>query len=157
LKQSRVEPDFRALLGRVENILKEPRPVMDRLEDICRLLRGRVSHYDWAGVYLVESPGWLTLGPYDGEPTEHGRIAFGRGICGQAAETGETFVVQDVSKESNYLSCSLKVRSEIVVPILREGKVLGELDIDSHSPAPFTAADREFLEAVCDCLSPVLP
>lgn len=157
MRQSRVEPDFMALLGRVEEILQESRTVRDRLEDICRLLRGRVNHYDWVGVYLVDSPGWLKLGPYGGEPTEHTRIPFGRGICGQAAQRGETFVVQDVSKESNYLACSLTVRSEIVVPILRDGKVLGELDIDSHSLAPFTSADREFLEAVCDCLSPVLP
>jgi len=156
LRQGSVEPDFRALLARVESILKQSRPVRDRLEYICRLLRGRVRHYDWVGVYLVESPGWLILGPYDGEPTEHARIPFGRGICGQAARTGETFVAQDVSKESNYLSCSLKVRSEIVVPILREGRVLGELDIDSHTLAPFTSADRQFLEAVCDCLAPFL-
>jgi len=81
------------------------------------------------------------------------RIPFGRGICGQAAERKETFVVQDVSKETNYLSCSPEVKSEIVVPIMKDGRVLGELDIDSHSLAPFTDEDREFLENICRLIS----
>lgn len=81
------------------------------------------------------------------------RIHFGEGICGQAAERKETFIVQDVSKETNYLSCSLKVKSEMVVPIFKNGKVVGELDIDSHTLSPFTSDDREFLENVCSIVS----
>ncbi|WP_129410031.1 GAF domain-containing protein [Marinitoga lauensis] len=73
------------------------------------------------------------------------KIPFGSGICGQAASTKNTFVVQDVTKETNYLSCSEKTKSEIVVPILdNDGNVFGELDIDSHKLEPFTIEDSNF-------------
>jgi len=93
------------------------------------------------------------LGPYIGKPTEHTKIPFGRGICGQAADRKETFIVQDVSKESNYLSCSPLVKSEIVVPIIKNNKVLGELDIDSHVIEPLTKEDIRFLEDVCNIIT----
>ena len=117
-----------------------------------------MPYYDWVGFYLTdpEKKDELVLGPYEGDPTEHTRIPFGRGICGQAAATKETFVVQDVSKEDNYLSCSVHVKSEIVVPIIRDGEVLGELDIDSHTVEPFTDGDREFLERVCELVTAIL-
>jgi len=109
-----------------------------------------VPHYDWVGFYMVdaEKMNELVLGPFVGDPTEHVRIPFGKGICGQAAERGETFVVQDVSEQNNYLACSLNVKSEIVVPLIKDDKVVGELDIDSHEVGPFTDDDREFLEEI---------
>jgi len=89
----------------------------EKLETICELLRDGVAHYDWVRFYVVaESKRDLVLGPFAGEPTEHVRIPFGKGMCGQTAEREETFIVQDVSQETGYLSCSLKVQSEIVVP-----------------------------------------
>lgn len=143
-------PDFAALLDEVRTILARPLPFDERCLELCRLLAGRVPHYAWVGFYWVapDEEQMLILGPYVGEPTEHTRIPFGKGICGQAAVTLDTFVIQDVSQETNYLSCSPSVRSEIVVPIMREGVFLGELDIDSHHLAPFTDADRAFLEEV---------
>jgi L-methionine (R)-S-oxide reductase len=128
-----------------------------RLQSICDLLGGSVPHYDWVGFYLVE-PGTRTLllGPFSGEPTEHVRIPFGRGICGQAAETGRTFVVQDVRAESNYLSCSASVRSEIVVPVVKDGAIVGELDVDSHAISPFTDLDSELLGEVCRVVAAIL-
>jgi L-methionine (R)-S-oxide reductase len=121
------------------------------LQGICAALHDAVPRFDWVGFYLADphAPRELVLGPFVGEPTEHVRIPFGRGVCGQAAERRETVVVDDVSKEANYLSCSAKVRSEIVLPLLRDGAVLGELDIDSHTPRAFTDGDRRLLEAVC--------
>jgi GAF domain-containing protein len=95
------------------------------------------------------------LGPYLGAPTEHVKIAFGQGICGQAAERKETFVVQDVSKETNYLSCSIKVKAEIVVPIFKDEKIVGELDIDSHTANPFTEEDKTYLEKICEELKKI--
>ncbi len=129
-----------------------------KLGSVCVLLAGRVPHYNWVGFYLRDPSGReeLVLGPYVGDPTDHTRIAFGRGICGQAASRGVTFVVQDVSKETNYLSCSARVKSEIVVPILKGGEVAGELDIDSHALAPFADEDREFLEAVASQVAKIL-
>jgi len=125
------------------------------LGEICELLTRRVPYYDWVGFYLVdkESGRQLILGPFVGEPTEHTSIPFGQGICGQAAEREGTFVVQDVTKENNYLSCSIDVRSEIVVPIFRDGKVVGEIDIDSHTTAPFSKEDRVFLEKLAEMVS----
>jgi L-methionine (R)-S-oxide reductase len=146
---------FGHLLGRVTHIIGGPGELDAKLSAICSLLEANVSHYDWVGFYLVdrEAERELVLGPYVGAPTEHTRIGFGKGICGQAAEKEITFVVQDVASETNYLSCSPDVRSEIVVPILCAGAVVGELDIDSHAFAPFTDEDRAFLEQVCQEVS----
>jgi len=139
------------LLGRVQQIMGGASDRDTKLQQICELLHREVEYYDWVGFYLTDhKTRELVLGPFVGEPTEHVRIPFGRGICGQAAERQETFTVQDVSREDNYLSCSPNVLSEIVVPILNEGRVLGELDIDSHSLSPFGSADLELLEGICD-------
>lgn len=138
------------LVDKVREIVAGSAPVSDKLHGICDMLRSLVPHYDWVGFYLVDSEktNELVLGPFAGKPTEHVRIPFGKGICGQAAEREETFVVQDVSEQDNYLSCSLSVKSEIVVPIFKDNKVVGELDIDSHEIGPFTEDDREFLEEI---------
>jgi GAF domain-containing protein len=144
---------FAALLKKIEGILAEPRQRDDTLRVICRLLKENVSYYDWVGFYLAEQPRrQLCLGPFVGEPTEHTKIGFGKGICGQAAERRETYVIQDVSKESNYLPCSPKVKSEIVVPIFSKGAIVGEIDIDSYALAPFSKEDKVFLEALSGLL-----
>ncbi|MCU0520131.1 MAG: GAF domain-containing protein [Anaerolineae bacterium] len=149
---------FSRLLRQVEALVSSSRSRDEALRSICALLEAEIPHYDWVGFYLVDPAAEreLVLGPYVGAPTEHVRIPFGKGICGQAADTAAVFIVQDVSQEMNYLSCSPDVRSEIVVPILRDGEVLGELDIDSHALAPFSAQDREFLDAVCACVAAIL-
>ena len=131
---------------------------MEKLTAICKLLKKNVSHYNWVGFYLVnpEKQDELLLGPYEGEPTEHVRIPFGQGICGQAAKTSKPFIVQDVSKEKNYLSCSINVKAEMVVPIFKKGKIIGELDIDSHVPSPFTDEDEKFLDNIAKLASRIL-
>jgi len=140
----------RTLLGQVEQIMESASDRDTKLQLICELLHHEVEYYDWVGFYLADRGSReLVLGPFLGEPTEHVRIPFGRGICGQAAERKETVTVQDVSREQNYLSCSPHVLSEIVVPILKDGHVLGELDIDSHSLSPFGPADLGLLEGIC--------
>ncbi len=141
---------FRHLLIRAEAALKEKPTKQTKLKAVCKLLRDNVSYYNWVGFYVVdkEKPDELVLGPFVGEPTEHTRIPFGRGICGQAASLKKTFVVQDVSKENNYLACSSKVKSEIVVPVFKEDQIVGELDIDSHSVSPFTEDDKNLLSRV---------
>ncbi len=145
------------LMETVERIIAEE-PVPTALRSISVLLSAEVPHYHWVGFYLVdpENHRELVLGPYVGDPTEHTRIPFGMGICGQAAESGETFVVEDVREETNYLSCSTKVLSEIVIPIKRDGKILGELDIDSHELAPFSEEELLMLEKICYMLARIL-
>ena len=144
---------FDRMLREFQAIVTKGNTREDTLVNLCRLLKERVSYYDWVGFYLVEGGNQLVLGPFEGEPTEHIRIEFGRGICGQAAERQKTIVVQDVSTQSNYLSCSAAVKAEIVVPVFKHGTLVAELDIDSHQLAPFTAEDREFLQRLCENLS----
>ena len=124
---------------------------------VCGFLRSEVSYYDWAGFYRVGSSGnTLLLGPYDGAPTEHIKIPFGRGVCGRAAEKIETIIVQDVGREDNYISCSMSVKAEIVVPVLNEGLLKGVLDIDSHTLNPFSETDRLLLEEIAAGIAPLL-
>ena len=129
-----------------------------KLQSICEILSRGIDHYHWVGFYLVdlEKEEELVLGPYVGEPTDHVRIPFGKGICGQAAQSGKTFVIQDVTKQDNYLSCSVNVRSEIVVPIFKGGEIAGELDIDSHVRGPFSKDERIWLEEVCSLISRIM-
>ncbi len=149
--------NYKELLGWVESILASPGTRDEKLQAICSLLEKRVDHYHWVGIYLAhEAKGELVLGPYVGEPTEHVRIPFGEGICGRAAETLETLVAQDVSKESNYLSCSVNVKSEMVIPIFKDGVLRGELDIDSHTISPFSEEDIRCLEQICALIAQIL-
>jgi L-methionine (R)-S-oxide reductase len=123
------------------------------LQQIVDLLYEGFEKYSWIGIYLVKGD-VLVLGPWRGtQATEHTRIPLGRGVCGAAATSGKTEMVDDVLKDRRYLSCFLSTRSEIVVPIKKSQIVLGEIDIDSDKPAAFDANDAVFLEKVADMLS----
>jgi GAF domain-containing protein len=150
------QSDIGSIMDKVRWVLKGDKE--DKLNMICRILHDDVEHYDWVGFYLVdrEVARELVLGPYIGESTEHTNIAFGEGICGQAADTGKLFLIQDVTKETNYLSCSSAVRSEIVLPIFKDDELVGELDIDSHQLEPFNDLDTELLEGICELVAPLL-
>lgn len=151
------EARFETLYNSAAQIVHEECRADVRLKKICRLLASAVEHYDWVGFYIAE-PGRreLVLGPYVGTPTDHIRIPFGRGICGQAADEKGTLVVQDVTNESNYLSCSIHVRAEIVVPVMRARNVVAEIDIDSHTPSPFTLDDERFLSSLAVLVEPII-
>jgi L-methionine (R)-S-oxide reductase len=124
------------------------------LKQISKLLKDNVFHYDWVGFYLMDDiKNGLVLGPYSGANTDHLFIPVGKGVCGQVAQNKSIMVVPDVSKVENYLSCSINVQSEIVIPILKNGVFVAELDIDSHSPAPFTEKDTFLLEKICEVVS----
>ena len=120
------------------------------MKEVVRLLHTRMTKYNWVGFYMIEQHASgepiLVLGPFQGAMTPHTHIPLHQGICGAAASTGKTIVVDDVSKDPRYLACSLETKSEIVVPIFAKGKVAGELDIDSHFPAAFKDEDRELVE-----------
>jgi L-methionine (R)-S-oxide reductase len=122
---------------------------------IARLLKEQMPDYQWVGFYLLDG-NELVLGPFAGKPSPHTRIPLGRGICGAAAAEEQTIIVDDVSKDPRYLACSVDTRSEIVVPIMLEGEVLGEIDIDSDKLAAFGQPDRELLEQVAELLAPKL-
>jgi L-methionine (R)-S-oxide reductase len=121
----------------------------DLMQKMVRLLHERVLKYNWVGFYMLEpgaKPPMLVLGAFEGAMTPHTRIPLNQGICGAAASTGQTVVVDDVSKDPRYLACSLETKSEIVVPVFVHGKVVGELDIDSHFPAAFTAEHKDLVQ-----------
>lgn len=146
-----------SILKEVDLILARDSSRNQKLKDICVLLDREIESFDWTGFYLADpdEDRMLFLGPYVGEETDHMRIPYGTGICGQAAETLDTFVVQDVSKAGNYLACSVDVKSEIVVPIMKGDQFVGELDIDSHTLNAITPELRSLCEAICKKLSPI--
>ena len=119
---------------------------------LVRILKDRIPDYTWVGIYVLQDDE-LLLGPYLGKPSPHTRIPLGRGICGAAATTKHTIVVDDVNSDARYLACSLETQSEIVVPIMRDGAVLGEIDIDSDRRAAFGEDDRRLLEAAAAVLA----
>lgn len=120
-----------------------------KLKNLCQFLSESVSYYNWVGFYFANhETRTLHLGPYVGAETDHTVIPFGKGICGQVAESNANFVVPDVAAQENYIACSFTVKSEIVVPLFVNGKNIGQIDIDSHVIDPFSEADERFLEFV---------
>jgi len=144
------EVQWEALYKKAQLTLQDAADREEAMQHICALLYHEVPHYDWVGFYLVDplSEKQLILGPYVGKPTEHTRIAFGEGICGQAAVSRETFIVDDVTLETNYLACSSSVQSEIVVPIITGGELIGEIDIDSDTRKAMGSQDKKLLESI---------
>ena len=125
------------------------------MNGIVALLHKNLLKYNWVGFYMIDNSGkepMLVLGPFKGSMTPHTRIPLNQGICGAAASSGKTVVVDDVSADSRYLACSVETKSEIVVPVFVKGKVVGELDIDSHFPAAFGAEDRVLCEHAAKAL-----
>ncbi|MGC9365026.1 MAG: GAF domain-containing protein [Fidelibacterota bacterium] len=140
----------------LDDILSSELTLPDKLRRICDTLAAGKPHYDWVGFYLADNATeTLRLGPYRGAPTKHVRIQFGRGVCGRAALSGKTLLIQDVNQETNYLACSIAVQSEIVVPILHNGCLTAVLDIDSHKKSAFSTDDRVFLERLSARIAPL--
>lgn len=131
--------------------------VNEKLYAICELLESNVPHYNWVGFYFRNGDKEeLKLGPYVGAPTDHTIIPFGKGICGQVAVSNQNFVVPDVSAQDNYIACSITVKAEIVIPIFVNGENIGQIDIDSNTPDPFTDEDERFLEFICSEVASIL-
>ena len=145
--------DYQALADDVRRDLARTANGTDAMTALVSLLKQRVPHYTWVGVYQLAGDE-LVLGPYLGKPSPHTRIPLGRGICGAAAIEKQTIVVDDVNSDARYLACSLETQSEIVVPVMRGSRVLGEIDIDSDKHAAFGADDKKLVEAVAAMLAP---
>ncbi len=132
--------------------------VNELLQQTCDTIRTRLPKYNWVGFYMVDpsDESMLVLGPFSGAPTPHTRIPVSQGICGAAVAQGETVVVDDVNSDPRYLSCSIETKSEIVVPLRAHGKIVGEIDIDSHTNAAFGGEDRLFVESCAERLGAYL-
>ncbi|MDO5655188.1 MAG: GAF domain-containing protein [Flavobacteriaceae bacterium] len=142
---------------RIDTILQSEKSTNDKLQLICQLLHDEVTHYNWVGFYFKNGDkNELKLGPYSGAATDHVLIPYGKGICGQVAESNQTFVVQDVTAEDNYLACSTETQAEIVVPLFKNGENIGQIDIDSHYKDSITQEDHEFLEELMQKVADIL-
>jgi GAF domain-containing protein len=146
-----LKPEIKTIVAQ-ENLSKD-----ECLLKVCELLEKHIEYYNWVGFYFKNGDkNELKLGPYVGEPTNHDIIPFGKGICGQVAVSNENFVVPDVSVQDNYIACSITVKAEIVVPVFVNGENIGQIDIDSNTPDPFTEADERFLEFVCEEIAKII-
>ena len=146
-------------LNLVRTIVAEAPGPEAAAQRVVEALHDRFAHYDWVGVYwLDQAANELVLGPWMGpEATEHTRIPVGVGICGAAAASGQTQIVDDVNADPRYLACFASTRSEIVVPIFADGHVIGEIDIDGSDVGAYDETDARFLEEVAALLAPLRP
>lgn len=138
-----LKPEIKSILS------KKQLSVDHRLNEICSLLKDNIDYYNWVGFYFKNgNKKELKLRAYAGAHTDHVIIPFGKGICGQVAESNQNFSVPDVKAQDNYIACSIDVKAEIVVPLFVEGENIGQIDIDSHTINPFTEKDEAFLEFI---------
>jgi L-methionine (R)-S-oxide reductase len=141
MKIESLKPQVLAIINQPDLLIK------DRMQAVCDLLQANVDTYDWVGFYMAhETEPTLHLWNQAGEPTDHTVIPFGKGICGQVAVSNSNFVVDDVHAQDNYIACSIHVKSEIVIPMFKKGKNIGQIDIDSNTPNAFNEEDERFLE-----------
>ncbi len=143
------------VLARIRAVVQSADDRDERLRQVVQILGEWRTKYTWAGIYLIEGE-TLLLHNQVGLPTPHERIPIGQGICGLAAREGRTVVVPDVGKDSRYLACTHETRSEIVVPIFKDGRVVGEIDIDSNDLDAFDQEDRRLLEETARLLTGVV-
>ena len=141
--------EHQELLQEFENFAKTAATATSVMERIAQRLHEKKARYNWVGFYLVDSAdaGMLVVGPYVGSFAPNVRIPLDRGLCGAAARSGQTVIVDDVTKDPRYLAGSSMVISEIVVPIFVGSKLAGELDIESYFPGTFARAEQDFAEA----------
>ena len=145
---------YEGTLKAIEQVIAGETESDEILRQAVGLLHDRFDRYSWVGIYFVEGDE-LQLGPWKGpQATEHVRIPVGSGVCGAAAASGQTEIVDDVNADNRYLACFPSTRSEIVVPVSYEDMVVAEIDIDSDTRAAFTQDDRTFLERVAALISP---
>ena len=140
---------------KVEKILNQNPFDLDKsLLKICKLLKTNIIHFDWVGFYFTNSKKThLELKSFYGTPTEHKKIPFGKGVCGQVAISNKKLIVPDVKLQKNYISCNINVKSEIVVPILLDQENIGQIDVDSKIPDRFSNKDVNLLRNICNLVS----
>jgi L-methionine (R)-S-oxide reductase len=147
--------DRSKLRAEVEALVASDAPDDEVLEDVVRLVHEAHPRWDWSGIYLLVD-GTLVVGPFAGseEPPEHSRIEVGDGVCGTAVAQDRNQLVDDVRELDNYLACSLSTRSELVVLIREDGRIVGQFDIDSDERGAFTQEDEALLEELATVVAP---
>jgi L-methionine (R)-S-oxide reductase len=138
---------YRDLLSQAEGLFHGETDAIANAANLSALIYHGLPDLNWAGFYLLRGEGELVLGPFQGKPACI-RIPLGRGVCGTAAERRQSVLVEDVHAFPGHIACDAASRSELVVPLLRDGKVLGVLDLDSPLPGRFDAEDQAGIEAL---------
>jgi L-methionine (R)-S-oxide reductase len=148
MNREKMKPAFHQIVAEIMRFATTAKDFASLQEFSVGLIADRLPYYNWVGFYMLDSAGEdiLVLGPFRGAPTQHVRIPVTQGVCGAAVAQGETVIVDDVFSDPRYLACSIETKSEIVVPIRVNGRIVGEIDIDSHALHAFGADDRGFLE-----------
>jgi GAF domain-containing protein len=138
---------YRDLLSQAEGLFHGETDAIANAANLSALIYHGLPELNWAGFYLLKGEGELVLGPFQGKPACI-RIPLGRGVCGTAAQRRETMLVPDVHAFPGHIACDAASRSELVVPLLRDGRVIGVLDLDSPLPNRFDAEDQAGIEAL---------
>ncbi|MFY0627746.1 MAG: GAF domain-containing protein [Reichenbachiella sp.] len=134
---------YKSMIPQIESLIQGETDLIANLANIAAAIN-QVFNFLWVGFYIVKDDE-LVLGPFQG-PIACTRIQKGKGVCGTAWEEGRTIIVDNVDEFPGHIACSGDSRSEIVVPVFKDGKVIFVLDIDSHRIAEFSQIDQEFLE-----------
>ncbi|WP_409423173.1 GAF domain-containing protein [Pseudoalteromonas sp. RW-H-Ap-1] len=142
---------YQSLVKQTESLIAGESNVIANMANISALLFTSLEDVNWAGFYFMDSPSELVLGPFQGNPACI-RIPVGKGVCGTAAATLQTQLIEDVHAFDGHIACDAASNSEIVVPIMKNGSVFAVLDIDSPSIGRFDTDDQAGLEALVKCL-----
>jgi GAF domain-containing protein len=145
------EERYKQLLPQIKSLVADETDVVANMANICAVLKYNMPGFFWVGFYIVEEND-LVVGPYQG-PLACTRIQIPNGVCGAAARQAETIIVPEVNKFPGHIACSSLSKSEIVVPIVRNGKVFGVLDVDSESPGMFDEIDEKYLGEICGMIN----
>ena len=143
------EEQYQALLPQIKGLLQGETDLVANLANVTAALKEQFGWF-WVGFYLVKG-GELVLAPFQG-PVACTRIKKGRGVCGSSWAQAQTLIVPDVEKFPGHIACSSLSKSEIVLPIIRNGEVLGVLDVDADELAQFDTTDQQYLEQVIELI-----
>lgn len=141
------EERYESLLPKVKSIIGDESNLVANVSNITSILKDSFDEFSWVGFYFLgnENKGELILGPFQGRAACT-RIGKGKGVCGQAVNRKQTIIVEDVNEFPGHIACDTDSKSEIVVPIIKNGSVKGVLDIDSYEYSAFNETDKAYLE-----------
>lgn len=145
------EEKYRLLFSQIKSLLSKEDNLVSNLANLTAAVKDTFNKVSWVGFYLFEGDK-LFLGPFQGK-VACTNIEIGKGVCGTSAQKRETIIVPDVNKFPGHIFCDSNSKSEIVIPLLKDEKLLGVFDLDSHEYNSFGDMDKEYLEEICKFLS----
>jgi GAF domain-containing protein len=147
-----INPERQKLIDDIRDSIATKSDQTDILQTTARLIAAFSHAYHWCGFYMAQADG-LHVGPYVGPETQHTRIEFDQGICGAAYTNRKTLIIPNVNNDPRHIACSLATKSELVAPILDEGRCLGLIDIDSDREGHFGQDDQEMFDSIARLLA----